>query len=48
MPTEKERQDMRKAIAYDLLTLIEQDPRETLTKSEIVALIKNYVAAASN
>lgn len=48
MPTEKERQDMRKAIAYDLLTLIEQDPRETLTKSEIAALIKNYVAAASN
>lgn len=48
MSTEKERQDMRKATAYDLLDLLDKDPRETLTKAEIVALIKNYITAASS
>lgn len=45
MGTEAERQDTRKAMAYDLLNIIDENPQqETYTKEEIKKLIKAYVA----
>ena len=45
MGTETERQDTRKAMAFDLYNIIDEDPsQETYTKEEIKKLIKVYVA----
>jgi len=45
MGTEAERQDTRKAMAFDLCNIIDEDPsQETYTKEEIKKLIKVYVA----
>ncbi|MBO5640073.1 MAG: hypothetical protein J5916_09235 [Oscillospiraceae bacterium] len=45
MGTETERQDTRKAMAFDLCNIIDEDPsQETYTKEEIKKLIKVYVA----
>ena len=45
MGTEAERQDTRKAMAYDLINIIDEDSQqETYTKEEIKKLIKVYVA----
>jgi hypothetical protein len=47
MGTEAERQDTRKAMAYDLCNIIDDDPsQETYTKEEIKKLIRVYVATA--
>lgn len=47
MGTEAERQDTRKAMAYDLCNIIDEDPKqETYTKEEIKKLIKIYVTTA--
>lgn len=47
MGTEAERQDTRKAMAFDLFNIIDQDPtQETYTKEEIKKLIKVYVTTA--
>ena len=44
MGTETERQDTRKAMAFDLCNIIDEDPsQETYTKEEIKKLIKVYV-----
>ena len=44
MGTEAERQDTRKAMAFDLCNIIDEDPsQETYTKKEIKKLIKVYV-----
>ena len=44
MGTETERQDTRKAMAFDLCNIIDDDPsQETYTKEEIKQLIKVYV-----
>ena len=44
MGTEAERQDTRKAMAFDLCNIIDEDPtQETYTKEEIKKLIKVYV-----
>ena len=44
MGTEAERQDTRKAMAFDLCNIIDADPaQQTYTKEEIKKLIKVYV-----
>ena len=44
MGTEAERQDTRKAMAFDLCNIIDEDPsQETYTKEEIKKIIKVYV-----
>ena len=48
MPTEKEMKEARKAVAYDLIDIIEQKPeQETYTAEEIKKLIKVYVTTAN-
>lgn len=48
MPTEKEMKEARKAVAYDLIDIIEQKPeQDTYTAEEIKKLIKVYVATAN-
>lgn len=45
MGTETERQDTRKAMAYDLLNILDENPQqETYTAEEVKKLIKVYVA----
>lgn len=47
MGTEAERQDTRKAMAFDLCNIIDEDPtQETYTKEEIKRLIRVYVMTA--
>ena len=47
MGNDAERQDTRKAMAYDLCNIIDDDPsQETYTKEEIKKLIRVYVATA--
>ena len=46
MGTEAERQDTRKAMAFDLITMIEENPaQETYTKEEIVELLDKIAMA---
>lgn len=48
MPTEKEMKEARKAIAFDLISIIEEKPeQETYTAEEIKKLIKVYVQTAN-
>lgn len=47
MGSEAERQDTRKAMAYDLCNILDEEPsKETYTKDEIKKLIKTYVTTA--
>lgn len=47
MGTEAERQDTRKAMAFDLCNIIDEDPaQDTYTKEEIKKLIRVYVTTA--
>jgi hypothetical protein len=49
MPTERESNEIKKSMAYDLITLIEEKPeQETYTAEEVKKLIKNYIAAATS
>ena len=48
MRTEEERQDTRKAMAYDLLKIIEDKPEKTsYTPEEIKKIIRLYLDTAS-
>lgn len=48
MPTEKEMKEARKAIAYDLINIIDERPeQETYTAEEIKKIIKIYVSTAN-
>lgn len=48
MGSEAERQDTRKAMAYDLCNIIDENPQqETYTAAEVKKLIKTYIAAAN-
>lgn len=48
MGTEAERQDTRKAMAYDLQKIIAKDTtRETYTKEEIKEIIDQYLETAN-
>ncbi len=45
MGTEAERQDTRKAMAFDLINIIDENPQQqTYTAEEVKKLIKVYVA----
>ena len=47
MGTEAERQDTRKAMAFDLINIIDENPaQETYTKEEVKKLIKVYIQTA--
>ena len=47
MGAEAERQDTRKAMAFDLFNIIDEDPsQETYTKEEIKKIIRVYVTTA--
>lgn len=47
MGTEAERQDTRKAMAFDLCNLVDENSeKETYTKEEIKKLIRVYVTTA--
>ena len=47
MGTEAKRQDTRKAMAYDLITIIDEKPeQETYTAEEIKKIIRVYVSTA--
>lgn len=48
MPTEKEMKEARKAIAFDLINIIDEKPeQETYTAEEVKKLIKIYVQTAN-
>ena len=38
MPTENERKDVQKAMAYDLIRIFEKDPEKTYTAEELKRL----------
>ena len=44
MPTENERKDVQKAMAYDLLKLFKQDPGKTYRYEELESLIDAYIS----
>lgn len=44
MPTENERKDVQKAMAYDLIRIFEQDPDKTYTLEDLKKLIDAYIA----
>lgn len=47
MGTEVERQDTRKAMAFDLCNILDENSeKETFTKEEIKKLIKTYISTA--
>ncbi|MCD8005073.1 MAG: hypothetical protein LUD69_07415 [Oscillospiraceae bacterium] len=46
MPTENERKDVQKAMAYDLLRIFKQDPDKTYTAAELEALIDAYITGS--
>ncbi len=43
MPTENERKDVQKAMAYDLIRIFERDPDKTYTAKELKELIDAYI-----
>lgn len=48
MPTDAERQDIKKAMAYDLCNIVDEDPaQETYTKEEVKKLVKVYIATTT-
>lgn len=44
MPTENERKDIQKAMAYDLLRMFESEAGKTYTYEEIKKLIDAYIS----
>ena len=46
MPTENERKDVQKAMAYDLLRILKQDPDKTYTAAELEKLIDAYITGS--
>ena len=47
MPTENERKDVQKAMAYDLLRILKQEPDKTYTAAELEALIDAYITGVN-
>ena len=43
MPTENERKDVQKAMAYDLIRIFEANPDKTYTTAELKKLIDAYI-----
>jgi len=46
MPTEKERLDVLKSMAFDLLEMFEADPEKTYTVEELKKLLSAYIKGA--
>jgi len=46
MPTEKERSDVQKAMAYDLIRIFEEDPERTYTAADLKKLIDAYITGS--
>lgn len=46
MPAENERKDVQKAMAYDLLRILKQNPDKTYTTEELEKLIDAYITGA--
>ena len=46
MPTENERKDVQKAMAYDLLRILKQDPDKTYIAAELEKLIDAYITGS--
>ena len=44
MPTENERKDVQKAMAYDLIRIFEADPDKTYTVKELKEMIDAYIS----
>ena len=44
MPPENERKDVQKAMAYDLLRILKQEPDKVYTAKELEALIDAYIS----
>jgi len=48
MPTERESNEVKKSMAYDLIQIIEEKPeKETYTAEEIKKLIKVYISTTT-
>ena len=48
MPYERESNEIKKSMAYDLIMIIEEKPeQETYTAEEVKKLIKTYIATAT-
>lgn len=45
-PTEKDRQDIQKAMAYDLLKLLKKKTESTFSYEELEELIDAYITGA--
>ena len=43
MPTENERKDVQKAMAYDLLRILKQNPEKSYSTEELEKLIDAYI-----
>ncbi len=44
MPTENERKDAQKAMAYDLLRIFKENPEKTYSYEELEKLIDAYIS----
>lgn len=44
MPTENERKDIQKAMAYDLLRILKKSPGKSYTYEELEKLIDAYIS----
>ncbi len=47
-PTERERQDVQKAMAYDLLKLLRKDTEKSYSYEEIEKIVDAYVEGTEN
>lgn len=49
MPTERESNEVKKSMAYDLIEIIESKPeQQTYTAEEVKKLIKTYITTATS
>ena len=46
MPAENERKDVQKAMAYDLLRILKEDPDKTYTYADLEKLIDAYITGS--
>lgn len=44
MPTENERKDIQKAMAYDLIRIFESEPEKVYSAEDLKKLINAYIA----
>ncbi len=49
MPTDRESNEIKKSMAYDLIRILEEHPeQETYTVEEVKKLINTYITAATS